>query len=776
MRYIYIILIILFYNSLLFSQTILVDAGSSWKYHDQGISPGNNWASLGFNDTFWSSGNAELGYGDNDEATTVSYGGNFLNKHITTYFRKDFNVVDPSLFFSISLEILRDDGAVVYLNGSEVYRTNMPSGIIGNNTPATSPISSGAESVFHTLGLSSTLLNVGTNVIAVEIHQDSQVSSDISFDFKLTGNLNPINASIVRGPYLQVLTPQSVIVKWRTNVPCDSEVRFGVDSNNLSSSAFNAAFSTEHEVEVTGLQANTKYYYSIGSYQQVLVQTSNQYFITSPAVGSNVPTKFWVIGDAGTGNDDQRAVRDAFYNYNGGTHVDGWIMLGDNAYENGLDGEYQNGVFNNMYEQTLENTALWPTVGNHDYANNIINPSMSIDYYSIFTLPNNAQAGGVPSGTEAYYSYDYANIHFVVLDSYRESRDSNGVMANWLKQDLASTNQDWIVAYWHHPPYTKGSHDSDNPLLYDFELPQIREQIIPIIESYGVDLVLCGHSHCYERSFLLNGHYGNSGTLNSSMVLDGGSGSYPLSCPYKKDTRITRSNKGTVFAVVGCSGKVGTTSLFGWPHPAMYKATNTSLGSLSLEINDNRLDGRFISSTGSVEDAFTIMKNTGLLSEYQICEGDSVFLEASWLGESYEWSVIGQSFPGIWVKPTTTSSFTVQDSGACMIDTFIVSVIPQGTSPCITLQSQISGLIHPNFHLIPNPSSGMFTLSLTQNQAQPVNTQILDFTGKLIFEKHFTTQVGENTQSFDLSHLPSGIYLMMIQSPEGAQQQKLVIE
>ena len=87
-------------------------------------------------------------------------------------------------------------------------------------------------------------------------------------------------------------------------------------------------------------------------------------------------------------------------------------------------------------------------------------------------------------------------------------RSPTAAMATWLRNDLAATAQTWLLAFWHHPPYTKGSHNSDT----ETELVQMRQNILPILEDYGVDLVLTGHSHSYERSFLLDGHYGTSGT------------------------------------------------------------------------------------------------------------------------------------------------------------------------------------------------------------------------------------------------------------------------
>ncbi|MFN3342782.1 MAG: metallophosphoesterase, partial [Flavobacteriales bacterium] len=526
------------------AQTVLIPVGSGWKYLDNGTDQGTSWVQSGFNDASWASGIAELGYGDGDENTVVSYGSNSGNKHITTYFRKTFSVANPALFSSLLLEWVKDDGIIIYINGNEVLRQNMPTGPVNYQSLAPGTIAWPNEDDWNSATISAAHLVAGTNVIAAEIHQDSPSSSDISFNLRLSGNTSPLNATVVRGPYLQNGNQQHIIVRWRTNVPGDSKVRYGISPLNLNLTATNTQFSTEHEVVITGLQPETKYYYEIGDNTTWYGSSSFQYFQTLPLEGKVAPYLFWVIGDAGTGNDNQRAVRDAMLHYAGSSHFDAWIMLGDNAYEGGSDSEYQNGVFGNMYESILSRTVVWPTPGNHDY-NNHIPFSPAPAYYDIFNLPASGEAGGLPSGTEKYYSWNYGNVHFISLDSYDEDRSPNAAMATWLQADLAANTQPWVIAYWHHPPYTKGSHDSDNPWLYDFELPQIRQNIVPILEQYGVDLVLNGHSHCYERSFLLDGHYGQSNTLQPEMILDNTSGSYPAVCPYEKHDEPVKSHKGT---------------------------------------------------------------------------------------------------------------------------------------------------------------------------------------------------------------------------------------
>jgi len=165
----------------------LIAAGAVWRYLDDGSNRGTTWRNTNFDDAAWKTGPAQLGYGDNDEATTVSFGPNESNKYITTYFRQEFNVDDPTAFTSLLLRLVRDDGAVVYLNSQEILRSNMPDGTIGYQTPALSSLGGTEESAFTEFNIPTTRLRAGRNVIAVEVHQNAGNSTDMSFDLSLSG-------------------------------------------------------------------------------------------------------------------------------------------------------------------------------------------------------------------------------------------------------------------------------------------------------------------------------------------------------------------------------------------------------------------------------------------------------------------------------------------------------------------------------------------------------------------------------------------------------------
>ena len=166
--------------------TALISAGATWKYRDTGIAPPSDWASHSYADTAWSSGPARLGYGDT-QATTVGYGGDPANRHLTTWFRHTFTVPDATLFDALRLDLQRDDGAVVYLNGAEILRDNLPSSGIAPTTLASTAIGGADETAWTTFTIPAAALVNGPNTLAIELHQSGPGSSDLGLDVRLFG-------------------------------------------------------------------------------------------------------------------------------------------------------------------------------------------------------------------------------------------------------------------------------------------------------------------------------------------------------------------------------------------------------------------------------------------------------------------------------------------------------------------------------------------------------------------------------------------------------------
>ena len=193
--------------------TTLVPARSVWKYLDDGSIQGTAWHEPGFDDSSWACGPAELGYGDGNEATVVSYGMEEDYKYPTTYFRHSFNVPDASIYQSLLLAVLRDDGAVVYLNGTEIFRTNMPWGDIDYSTAASTVVGSRAEGMFYDIPLRANSLVKGNNVLAVEIHQINDTSTDISFDLSLAASTELVDALVVKDSMEKALA-DGLVAHW----------------------------------------------------------------------------------------------------------------------------------------------------------------------------------------------------------------------------------------------------------------------------------------------------------------------------------------------------------------------------------------------------------------------------------------------------------------------------------------------------------------------------------------------------------------------------------
>jgi acid phosphatase type 7 len=504
---------------------------------------------------------------------------------------------------------------------------------------------------------------------------------------------------INRGPYLQMGMRYSTQIKWSTDVGAYSIVKYGTSAVNLNMVAGDSALVTGHEVNVGGLMANTKYFYAIYGQNGLMEGTTNNFFVTQPEAFENDTIRIWAIGDCGTATINQARVINQMENYLNGKSLNAWILMGDNAYYPGYEAEYQNNFFIPYQNHALmKQTSIYPSPGNHDYANiNVRRQDHNIPYFNIFSMPQNAEMGGVASGTEHYYSYDIGNVHLVSIDSYGYDGPNDAVLSDtttslqisWLKQDLAANTKDWTILYWHHPPYTMSSHNSDT----EIDLQYLRQKVVPILEKYNVDLVLNGHSHGYERSKPMKAHYGYEQTFDAGLYnRSGSSGGYdgsPNSCPYIRHTN--RQNDGILYVVAGSAGWRGTRQV-NWPHNAMHYSNYAESGSMILEIIANKLEAKWVTEFGEIKDKFTMLKDNGIAIKNDtlvVASGiNNVSLTAS-MKNNYRWwnnNAITQT--NTIQKPRNGQLYHVSDALGCFTDQFLIQKSPD----CLPTQI-VSGLI-----------------------------------------------------------------------------------
>lgn len=303
-----------------------------------------------------------------------------------------------------------------------------------------------------------------------------------------TGDLTEYGASVARrAPYLQGISTDRAIVGWVTSetsgalvdvsVPGDpaSAVPATIDPVKVRTAGENQMWSP-----LDTLSAGSIYCYSVADAGGALTQPTG--LRTAPTADSPEPVRFLAFGDSGGGTSDQYALMQQMYT----VPYDLMLHTGDVAYDNGTITQYEDNVFG-VYADLFRNIPFFPASGNHDYET-----MQGAPFRDVFNLP----------GDEKWYSFDYGRIHFAALDT----EASYATQAKWLDDDLAATNLPWKIVYMHRPPYSSGSHGSDTSL---------RSVLAPILKRHGVQLVLAGHDHDYERTKMIDG---------TTYVVTGGGG------------------------------------------------------------------------------------------------------------------------------------------------------------------------------------------------------------------------------------------------------------
>lgn len=394
---------------------------------------------------------------------------------------------------------------------------------------------------------------------------------------------------VERQPYLQMQTQNSVMLKWQTPEKEIGCVTYG--DGEQQKRICEEENTKKHQLSVTGLRPSTRYPYAVES-TSLQIDNEGRFFTTL----SDKPAErqlIWVIGDSGKAGPDQERVLEQMQKKVRVDDLDLWLLLGDNAYYSGTQKQYNAALFE-PYSELVKRLVPWAVIGNHD--------ARRWAFYDIFEFPTNGESGGTASHSEKFYAIESGNVHILMLDSETADLGKNGKMAKWLEEDLAQTDKPFIIAAFHHPPYSDGGHDSDDEHDSGGRMAKIRENIVPILEKHDVDLVLSGHSHDYERSRLMRGHYGDSASFDSERHIVG-TGDH-LYCKTMKK----KSFGGTLYNVMGSSSKLDRSTLRHRALPFSFQ----EMGSLLLEITSQRLDAKFINIDGEVRDRYSIIKDARL--------------------------------------------------------------------------------------------------------------------------------------------------------------------
>ncbi|KFE63158.1 metallophosphoesterase [Hyalangium minutum] len=361
-------------------------------------------------------------------------------------------------------------------------------------------------------------------------------------------------ASLTRAPYLQRVGQDTALIAFRLDESCTPEVHYGIQGA-VDQVARTGQGGRIHAIELKGLKPGTEYTYEVDACG---TRIPRKHFRTAPVEGTR-HVHFVTVGDFGTGGTREKNVAASMR----AQQPELFIALGDNAYEAGTEDEIQNNLFKPLADLISE-VPFFPVAGNHEYVTNQAQP-----YLDNLYLPTS------PSGGERYYSFDWGFVHFVALDSNcavglaSNDRCTLAAQRAWLEQDLAQSRAPWKIVYMHHPPWSSGDHGSQLT---------VRREFGPLFEQYGVDLVLTGHDHNYERSKPMIG-----------------------------DRVATGSEKGITYLVVGGGGanlREFSTEKQDWS----VLRNNTVHGFLDVDVKEGTLSAKLMTPEGSVVDSFTLTK------------------------------------------------------------------------------------------------------------------------------------------------------------------------
>ena len=490
--------------------TVMIDQGTSWKYLDDNTDPAaggalNAWTLGTFDDSAWKEAAGKFGAKRGELADVSGYMPTVLlnqyyeeNKDIPTYFfRTSVTLENISEITSLSGTFYSDDEAAVYINGHEVF-SNLSAQPDGDNLYYSGHGQGAPEE--HEISLSAEecqeYLVEGENVIAVELHNDRETSSDIYFEFEsLNANRNEVFETVQKSVILMVGSDEtSRNLTWYANVDTAGSVQWAKQSDMqdglfpaqynevaATSIATNDAGFYSNQATMTNLEENTAYVYRV-----VNGDTVSQIY-TFETGDFDEGFSFILAGDPqiGAGNTETDTVGwdETLDTAIAQLDPDFLVSAGDQVNTNNNETQYT-GYLNDALTYLTSAT----TIGNHD--------SGSAAYNEHFNLPNEStQLGATTAGTDYWFVYD--NTLFMVINSNNRSTAEH---KEFLESAIAQ-NPDvrWKTVVFHHSVYSTASHVDDGDII------ERREELPPMFSELDIDVVLMGHDHVYTRTYMMNG-------------------------------------------------------------------------------------------------------------------------------------------------------------------------------------------------------------------------------------------------------------------------------
>lgn len=509
----------------------LISTATTWKYLDNNVNPGTEtdryaWTKADYNDSEWKSEAGKFGakkgkledLGDGFVPTVL------LNQYINGvngddipafFFRTTVNISNLDDFSSLSGKLYYDDAAIVYINGVKVASFDEPEGGFESNMSyGGSNASNPKEGVISlTKEQLKDVIKTGQNTIAVELHQGRASSSDIYFEFnnlqvdygqeETTVEQKALNLTIGEDETKMNLT-------WYANTNTSGTVQLakaGAMINGEFPSQFTTVEATNNQANDKGfyynqatlanLEENTKYVYRVVNGDQV----SKIYDFTTKDFDGSYNFIFAgdpQIGASGSASKDtegwDKTLSDSINKFNPNFILSAGDQVNTASDENQYSGYLDHEELTSVPQAT--------TIGNHDSSSNA--------YTQHFNLPNETAKGETAAGTDYWYVYN--NTLFMNINTNNTSTaEHKAFMKEAIKE-----NQDvrWKVVVFHHSVYSVASHSVESSIL------KRREELTPVFDDLGIDVVLMGHDHVYVRSNMMKGMKVSQETKDLTSVTD----------------------------------------------------------------------------------------------------------------------------------------------------------------------------------------------------------------------------------------------------------------